>query len=420
MILLRSPGSVLPHYVRALEEAGIPWSDDGGEDFLDSTEVRVALSILRIVDNPRRTSPLSPPCAPRCMASPPTSWLCCARTAPGTSTPPWSGRPTGETGPAGSFWSSLEELRFGAGDRTCRQLIWHVYERTNLLGIFGAMEGGRGAARPTCWPCTPWPASWRRAAAAPCSSSSCGLTAWRRRGGRLPAPSAGGQGGGGLHSVHPRVQGAGEAGGAGVRPHPAAEPGRPDAPRPVPPRPGGWDLGGWIRSGWWSTTRWPGGAVKRQLEREMMAEELRLLYVAMTPGPGEADPHPGSARGTGCSEPAGGGAVSSPLPDGAGAAAERGGLGAPPRPHPAGGRPPAGAGRLPDVEAADLGPAWNIRWVEGQPLALPPEEESEPLHRPLPGAGAGRAGGRTGRRPGVGVLPTGPPRPCRPSSPLPS
>ena len=41
------------------------------------------------------------------------------------------------------FLTELEELRFGAGERTCRQLIWHIYEKTNLLGLFGAMPGGQ-------------------------------------------------------------------------------------------------------------------------------------------------------------------------------------------------------------------------------------------------------------------------------------
>ena len=41
------------------------------------------------------------------------------------------------------FLDQLERLRFGAGDRTCRQLIWHIYETADLLGVFGAMNEGR-------------------------------------------------------------------------------------------------------------------------------------------------------------------------------------------------------------------------------------------------------------------------------------
>ena len=50
MLLLRSPGPVLGHYLRALEEQAIPWSAEGGEDFFETTEINVALSLLQIVD----------------------------------------------------------------------------------------------------------------------------------------------------------------------------------------------------------------------------------------------------------------------------------------------------------------------------------------------------------------------------------
>lgn len=58
VILLRSPGAVLHHYARALGERDIPWEAERGEDFLDSTEVSVALSYLQIIDNPRQDVPL--------------------------------------------------------------------------------------------------------------------------------------------------------------------------------------------------------------------------------------------------------------------------------------------------------------------------------------------------------------------------
>ena len=58
MILLRSPNTVLHHYIRALNEQGIPWSAEGSEDIFQSTEINVALSLLRVVDNPRQDVPL--------------------------------------------------------------------------------------------------------------------------------------------------------------------------------------------------------------------------------------------------------------------------------------------------------------------------------------------------------------------------
>ena len=40
------------------------------------------------------------------------------------------------------FLSELSALRFGAVDRSCWQLVWDLYDRTNLLGVFGAMDEG--------------------------------------------------------------------------------------------------------------------------------------------------------------------------------------------------------------------------------------------------------------------------------------
>ena len=58
MILLRSPGVVMHHYLRELSQAGVPWKADSGGDFFETTEVNVALALLQIVDNPRQDVPL--------------------------------------------------------------------------------------------------------------------------------------------------------------------------------------------------------------------------------------------------------------------------------------------------------------------------------------------------------------------------
>ncbi len=142
MILLRSPNAVQHHYMGALDEAGIPWAASGGGDFFESTEIRVALSLLRVVDNIRQDVPLI-----ALLRSPIYGF---------------SGDKLAEIRGAGTgdFYTALlqhaqdgdedcrrvvdelTDLRFGAVDRSCSQLIWHLYEETNLLGLFSAMEGG--------------------------------------------------------------------------------------------------------------------------------------------------------------------------------------------------------------------------------------------------------------------------------------
>ena len=144
MILLRSPGVVLHHYTRALGEENIPWVADGNEDFLSTTEGNVALAILRLVDNPRQDVPLL-----AALRSPVFGFtadrlaeLRAADQGEDFYSAVAAGAARGEQDCA-DFLDRLERLRFGAGDRTCRQLIWHIYETADLLGIFGAMNEGR-------------------------------------------------------------------------------------------------------------------------------------------------------------------------------------------------------------------------------------------------------------------------------------
>ncbi len=142
MILLRSPGPVLHHYIRALNEQNIPWSADTGEDFFSFTEVNVALSLLRIVDNPRQDVALiSALRSPVYDFSADRLAQLRAQAKGDFFTAVTEAAQRGEEDCA-AFLEELDELRFGAGDRTCSQMVWHIYEQTNLLGLFSAMPEG--------------------------------------------------------------------------------------------------------------------------------------------------------------------------------------------------------------------------------------------------------------------------------------
>ena len=142
MVLLRSPGSVLHQYIRAFGEAGIPWNADGGEDYFETPEIYAAMSILKIVDNPRQDVPLI------AALRSPVYGFSADRLAflRGESRGDFystllSAAEKGSEDCA-AFLRELEELRFGAGEKTAGEMVWHIYEKTNLLGIFGAMENG--------------------------------------------------------------------------------------------------------------------------------------------------------------------------------------------------------------------------------------------------------------------------------------
>lgn len=118
LLLLRSPGAVLHHYIRALNEAGLPWSAEGGEDFFASTEINVALSLLQIVDNPRQDVALI-----AALRSPVYGFsgdqLALLRAEGEGDFYSAVVQAAGRGNQAcRDFLTELEELRFGAGDRT--------------------------------------------------------------------------------------------------------------------------------------------------------------------------------------------------------------------------------------------------------------------------------------------------------------
>ncbi len=53
-ILLRSPSGIAPSYIRALEKYGIPVSSDVNLSFFETPEIKTIMSYLRVIDNPVR------------------------------------------------------------------------------------------------------------------------------------------------------------------------------------------------------------------------------------------------------------------------------------------------------------------------------------------------------------------------------
>ncbi|WP_130871158.1 helicase-exonuclease AddAB subunit AddA [Intestinimonas massiliensis (ex Afouda et al. 2020)] len=278
VILLRSPNTVLRHYALALGERDIPWEAEGGGDFFAATEVNVALSLLQIIDNPRQDVPLvsvlrspvygfSADRLAQLRAASPDTDLYAALEADG-----------GED--CRAFLDELAKLRLGAGDMSSHELIWHLYDRTNLLGIFGAM--GEGETRQgNLLTLAELARQYEGAGHKGLFRFLTYLTRLRENGSRLALPGACRTGGGvRIMSIHkskglefPVVLLCGLA----------RRLNREDMNRPIlfHPKlgvgPKGLDL---ERGGEYPTLART--AVARQLEKEMMAEELRLLYVAMT------------------------------------------------------------------------------------------------------------------------------------------
>lgn len=281
VILLRSPNSVLHHYARALGEQNIPWEAEGGQDFFGTTEVSVALSLLRIADNPRQDVPLI-----SALRSPVYAFSADRLAGLRAAAPEGDfysaltlGAERGEED-CRAFLAELEELRFRAVDQDSHQFLWQLYDRTNLLGVFGAMDEGetrQGNLLTLCELARQFEAAGHRGI----FGFLTHLDRLRESGGRLVAAAAPREGGGvRILSIH-RSKGLEFPivllGGLARRLN------RDDMQRPILFHP---KLGvGPKRLDTERMVEYPTlarRAVARLLEYEMMAEELRLLYVAMT------------------------------------------------------------------------------------------------------------------------------------------
>lgn len=140
VILMRSPGSRSAAFAGALAEREIPCSFEESGDFFHTMEISVLLALLAVVDNPRQDVPL----------------ISVLRSPVFGFTPDRLAEIRGKV-PMGDFYDAvaadsgtdckeflcaLEELRQAARDMSVHRLVWHIYNTFDLLGIFGAMDGG--------------------------------------------------------------------------------------------------------------------------------------------------------------------------------------------------------------------------------------------------------------------------------------
>ncbi len=143
VILLRSPGPVLRYYAAALDEQGIPWSADGGREFFGTTEISVAVALLQVLDNPRQDvallaalrSPLfnfTPDRLARLRAGSRGTVYDCLT----------AGAERGEEDCV-SFLTLLSELRELAAEESSHRLLWYIYGRLDVPAVFAAMPDGQ-------------------------------------------------------------------------------------------------------------------------------------------------------------------------------------------------------------------------------------------------------------------------------------
>lgn len=140
VILMRSPGSRINDYRSALEEQGIPCSTESSGGFFDTIEIAVTFQLLQLLDNPRQDVPLiSVLSSPLFGFTPDRLAEIRAGRRHGDF---YDALVTSEGEDARTFLQRLHDLRTLAKDQSVSQILSILYDEWNLPGVFGAMEGG--------------------------------------------------------------------------------------------------------------------------------------------------------------------------------------------------------------------------------------------------------------------------------------
>ena len=147
VILLRSMAGRGALYENALADVGVDASSGTGGGFFGSAEAGAMLSLLAAVDNPRQDVMLI-----GALRSPLFAFtaeeLARVRVLGGAGdfytalTAAAGADDAGVSRKCADFLALLSEFRRASADMSVSRLLWHIYNRTGALGIFGAMRGG--------------------------------------------------------------------------------------------------------------------------------------------------------------------------------------------------------------------------------------------------------------------------------------
>ncbi|MBQ9459512.1 MAG: helicase-exonuclease AddAB subunit AddA [Oscillospiraceae bacterium] len=141
VILMRAPGARLASYRRALESRNITVSADTGESFLSGVEASVIVALLQTLDNPRQDVPLIAVLrSPLFGFSADRLSMLRGNEKDGDF---YDALLAGEGEDVESFLATLRSLREAAQQMSVRRLLSRIYDECNVLGVFGAMPGGR-------------------------------------------------------------------------------------------------------------------------------------------------------------------------------------------------------------------------------------------------------------------------------------
>ncbi len=141
-ILLRSVRGKAEVYSAALRRLNIPVYTESGGGFWNKTEICVMVSLLAVIDNPRQDVALiSVLRSPLFGFTPDELAEIRAADKHGDF---YSALKKASDGSAkyAEFVDFLNGLRLDASDMSVDEFVWHIYTKTSALAVFGAMDGG--------------------------------------------------------------------------------------------------------------------------------------------------------------------------------------------------------------------------------------------------------------------------------------
>lgn len=140
VILMRSPGNRMKAFYRALEDRGISYSTEASDAFFETVEIAVTFQLLQIIDNPRQDVPLISVLSSPLVGLTPDQLARIRALSPAGDF--YTALLASEDAEVKSFLAHLKALRTAAKDLSVTALLARIFDDWNLMGIFGAMEGG--------------------------------------------------------------------------------------------------------------------------------------------------------------------------------------------------------------------------------------------------------------------------------------
>ena len=140
-VLMRSPRARQKSFTQALAQEGILCSANEGEDPFSTMEIAVIYSLLQIIDNPRQDVPLiSVLRSPLFSFTPDRLAQIRMLQSEGDFAEALRCDPSEDSR---RFLALLDKLRMLSRDLSVDRLVWEIYTQLHVPAIFGAMHGGK-------------------------------------------------------------------------------------------------------------------------------------------------------------------------------------------------------------------------------------------------------------------------------------